>query len=327
MPTLVGVGNDRLRAARKAAGLSQGQLAERVNAATGRATLDGNAISRLERGVITWPGKAVRRALADVLGVSESNLGFNRRVDLVNAAMDKPWKVGREALDALAAVLAGLRRLEDATGSATVAPAVDVNLDTVTTFAKQAGTTHRRQAVCLAAEMSTYRGWLALDLREWSTVERRLNDATALAIEGQAQNLLVEAIGFKSYAALRRGDHVEAVSLRHAATPLARTPVEQAVAWLHLARTLAITADVHASDQALIQADAAIEKAEGVEREDFHYYVTDPWLHVQHGLVHAYAGRSQLAVHDIENGLAEMPEEQRESEWAREYADILDRIS
>lgn len=193
------------------------------------------------------------------------------------------------------------------------------------TFAKQAGAAHRRQAVCLAAEMSTYRGWLALDLRDWPSVQRRLNDAIALSIEAQAQNLLFEAIGFKSYAALRRGDHVEAVSLRHATTPLARTPVEQAVAWLHLARTLAITADIPASDRALIQADVAIGKAEGIEREDHHYYVTDPWLQVQHGLVHAYARRPQPAARDIMNGLAGMPEQQRESAWAREYAAILER--
>jgi transcriptional regulator with XRE-family HTH domain len=309
-------------------GLSQGQLAERVNAATGRNTMDANTISRLERGVITWPGRSVRRALADVLGADEADLGFVRKIDdPVAAAVDKPWKVGPDALEALAAVLAGLRRLEDVTSSATVAPAVDVNLDTAVMFAKQAGSAHRRRAVTLAAEMSTYRGWLAIDLRDWAAAERRLNDATALSLEAQAQNLLVEAIGFQSYAALRRDEHVAAVSLRHATTPLARAPVEQAVAALHLARTLAITGDVTASDRALVEADTAIERAAGADRDDHHYYVTDPWLQVQHGLVHAYAGRPQLAIRDIETGLAGMPEQQRESDWAKEYAAILDRMS
>lgn len=316
--------NRQLKAARAAMGLSQGQLAERVNAATGRTTMDANTISRLERGVITWPGRAVRQALAHVLDAAEYDLGFVRKVDdPVTAAADKPWKVGTDALDALADVLGGLRRLEDVTSSATVAPAVDANLDTITTFAKQAGTAHRRYAVTLAAEMCIYRGWLAIDMRDWRAAERRLTDATGLALEGQAQNLLVEAVGFRSYAALLRGEHVAAVSLRHASTPLARTPVEQAVAWLHLARTLAITRDVPASDRALIEADAAIERAEGTDRDDHHYYVTDPWLQVQHGLVHAYAGRRQLAVRDIETGLAGMPEQQRGSGWAREYARLL----
>jgi transcriptional regulator with XRE-family HTH domain len=319
--------NRRLQTARRAAGLSQGQLAERVNAVTGRDTMDANTISRLERGAIRWPGKRTREALAGVLGVPVAELGFERVTEAVRAAEEKPWTVGPDALGAVATILSGLRRLEDTTSSAMVSPAVDVHLHTTATFAKEAGSAHRQQAVTLAAEMSTYRGWLAIDLADWDTAARRLNDAVALALAAQAQNLLVEAIGFQSYAALKRGERVAAVSLRHAATPLARTPVERAVAGLHLARALAITGDVPASDHALVEADTAIEAAEGADRDDHHYYVTDSWLQVQHGLVHAYAGRRQEAARDIETGLSGMPEQQRESAWAREYVEMLDRVS
>jgi hypothetical protein len=256
-----------------------------------------------------------------------SGNGFNRVTDAVRAAEEKPWTVGPDALNTVATILSGLRRLEDTTSSAMVAPVVDVHLRIAMACAKQARSEHRQQAITLAAEMSTYRGWLAIDLADWETVSRSLDDAVALSLESQAQNLLVEAIGFQAYAALKRGEYVAAVSFRHTAAPLARTPVEQAVAHLHLARTLAIAGDVPASDRALVEADVAIEAADGTERDDHHYYVTDPWLQVQHGLVHAYAGRPQAAAGDIETGLAGMPKQQRDSTWAKEYVDILNRVS
>jgi transcriptional regulator with XRE-family HTH domain len=325
-----------LRAARVAAGLSQEKLAERVNAeiesATGKlGALDGNTISRLERGAIGRPARRTIDALCRVLGVdTETELGFDRpavNVEAVRHDVAKPWKVGPDALDAIGTVLAGLRRLEDATNSRTVASSVDQQIAIVQKFAKDATHEHRQQAVALAAEASTYRGWLALDMRDWKTADRSLNDATALAYEGQTQNLLVEAVGFKSYAALKRGEIVAAVSLRHAAQPLAQSEVERAVASLHLARTLAIAGDFPASDKALALADKAIEAAQGVPRDDYHYYVTDPWLLIQHGLVHAWAGRKQQAASDIAAGLADMPAEQRESEWAAEYRKMLERVS
>lgn len=253
--------------------------------------------------------------------------GHHVDTEAVRAARERPWSVGPDALGAVASVLSGLRRLEDATSTAMVAPTVDIQLATMTRFVREASSAHRRWAVTLAAEMNTYRGWLAVDLADWATAGRRLNDATALAVESQAHHLLVEATGFKSYAALRRGDMVEAIALRHAAQPLAHTPVERAVAGLHLARTLAIAGDTAASDRALAEADGAMAESIGVEREDHHYYVTDPWLQVQHGLVHAWSGRTNQAVSDIENGLTGMPASQRGSSWALAYQDILEKMA
>jgi transcriptional regulator with XRE-family HTH domain len=76
------VPNQRLMAARLAAGLTQEQLAELGNLEVERATsrigaMDADYISKLERGVITWPGKRYRQAMCMVLGVaSERDLGF-----------------------------------------------------------------------------------------------------------------------------------------------------------------------------------------------------------------------------------------------------------
>lgn len=339
MPTLGEVSpntpNARLRAARTAAGLSQERLAERVNIEVEHATgtpgaLEGATVSRMERGEIRRPRQRTVDALCRVLGASAADLGFEASavdLDAIAHAADKPWRVGSEALDAVATILAGTRRLEDVTGSAAVAPTIDHQLRLIHTFARQANSAHRHQAVTLAAEISTYRGWLAIDMEDWPTATRSLNDATALAVESRAQSLLVEAIGFQSYAALKQDQKVAALSLRRAAQPLARTPVERAVACLHLARTLAIAGNIPASDRALADADTAIEQAEGTPRDDHHYYVTDPWLLIQRGLVHAYAGRRQHAARDIETGLAGIPEDWSRSSWGRRYATVLAEVS
>lgn len=74
--------NDLLRVKRLAAGLTERQLAEAVakvvSAQTGhRAALDGNYISKLERGRITWPNSAYRSALREFFdAATDAELGF-----------------------------------------------------------------------------------------------------------------------------------------------------------------------------------------------------------------------------------------------------------
>jgi transcriptional regulator with XRE-family HTH domain len=74
--------NDRLRRLRLTAELTQEQVAQRVSkrleAATGHdERIDANTISRLERGIITWPRQAVRTALRQTFGVAtDAELGI-----------------------------------------------------------------------------------------------------------------------------------------------------------------------------------------------------------------------------------------------------------
>ena len=74
--------NSSLRCRRLAAGITEGQVAEAiaglVTAQTGRdLAIDGNYISKLERGVITWPNRAYRQAFRTFFNVlSDAELGF-----------------------------------------------------------------------------------------------------------------------------------------------------------------------------------------------------------------------------------------------------------
>jgi transcriptional regulator with XRE-family HTH domain len=74
--------NSLLRAAREAAGRTQGQLAELANAQVEQATgkpgaMDADYIGKLERGVHRWPNQQYRAALRHVLRrQSDADLGF-----------------------------------------------------------------------------------------------------------------------------------------------------------------------------------------------------------------------------------------------------------
>lgn len=74
--------NDKLRCKRLAAGFTEGQVAEEVAmivaVQTGRElAIDGNYVSKLERGVITWPNRSYRQAFRTLFGVAnDAELGF-----------------------------------------------------------------------------------------------------------------------------------------------------------------------------------------------------------------------------------------------------------
>ena len=76
------ISNLKLRSKRLAAGITEGQVAEEVArlvaAQTGRElAIDGNYVSKLERGVITWPNRAYREAFRTLFGVAnDADLGF-----------------------------------------------------------------------------------------------------------------------------------------------------------------------------------------------------------------------------------------------------------
>jgi hypothetical protein len=74
--------NHKLRCRRLAVGITESQVAEEVarlvSAQTGRdLAIDGNYVSKLERGVITWPNRAYRHAFRTLFNVeNDADLGF-----------------------------------------------------------------------------------------------------------------------------------------------------------------------------------------------------------------------------------------------------------
>lgn len=88
--------NRALVSARQARRLTQAQMAERVSLRLGLdPPLDGNYISKLERGVHTWPNGDYRRAFREELGAeSDAELGFHCRRSSVD-------RMGAESADVM----------------------------------------------------------------------------------------------------------------------------------------------------------------------------------------------------------------------------------
>jgi hypothetical protein len=335
--------NERLRAAREAvpsgrmpgAGCSRDELAERVtewlaqrDPKSRRYAMDGNHIGKLERGAVSRPAPHYRAALRAVLGATDAELGFAPLLDpeaaerVARVAAD-PRRVDAATVEALAAVLASVRRLEDETSAATVVPTIEQQLPLVRALARQARYRQRQAVAALAAELCTYRGWLAIDSEDYAGAQRVLHDALALSVEAGSQALMTEALGFDGYRELLAGNPAASASIRRGASAQARTPVERAVAGLHEARTLAIAGERTLGNAALRTADAAISQCDAAAVDDWHYYCTTPFLIAQRGLVHYYAGRYTDAGRDLAEGLDAMPAEHRGAEWARQLRDTL----
>jgi hypothetical protein len=74
--------NYNLRCRRLAVGITENQVAEEVSRLVGAQTgrdraINGNYVSKLERGVITWPNRAYRQAFRTFFNaMSDAELGF-----------------------------------------------------------------------------------------------------------------------------------------------------------------------------------------------------------------------------------------------------------
>ncbi|WP_432951261.1 helix-turn-helix domain-containing protein (plasmid) [Kribbella sp. CA-253562] len=101
--------NLKLRDARRALGMTQAELAERVSRRLRLdPPIDGNYLSKLERGIYTWPTEAYRQAMRAELGAgSDAELGF---YSSRSAPEQDPPNVDRRSFFALgpAAVAGGM---------------------------------------------------------------------------------------------------------------------------------------------------------------------------------------------------------------------------
>lgn len=335
MPTLGGVRpNASLRAARVDAGLSQGQLAELVNAEVEQATkrpgtLDGNTISRLERGVIARPAQRTVDALCAVLACDSARLGFERpTADLaaVEWAAEHPRQTGSEALDALAQILTGLRRLEDQTSPRAVLPVVGHHVRTVEALAREASSAVRPAALELVNEYRVYFGWLLFAVGEQDGARASFDAGLAASVEADSAVGIAHALSFKGYADLHDGHERSAASLVQAANRYEHAPATRTYFHTLAARCLAAGGEISESDRELLKADAMVERVTEENLTGRNYWYQPAWLTVQRGLVHAEAGRTRQAIQDIRDGLAGMPAEHRAAGWAERYADVLTEL-
>lgn len=266
------------------------------------------------------PSPQLLQLLDDALGASGALLRLSScRMQHVAA---RPATVDRATVDALAVVLAGLRRLEDAAGPAAALAGVDSQWPLITAITRDACGPIRRAAVDLAGQWAQFAGWLALASGDHRGAAAAWDQALDHATEVGDRDLIATVLSFRGHAAWLRGELGPAVGLTEAALRDPEIYVGQrAYDRYQLARALAATGDQRAARDALargVDLAAEMEEHHG-ERPPWHYYRTPGFFDLEAALVWGQLGDQGQAEVALERGLAGLPPDQRQAEWLQQY--------
>lgn len=339
--------NRQLRAAREAmpskrvagASASREEVAEAValwlaeHDPRGRTyPFDANHLGKIERGVVQRPSAAIRAGLRAVLGATDPELGFAPVVappdaERLAVAAGCARRTDQATVDALAAMLAATRRLEDETSAADVVSSVADQHRLAQRLAAGAADSVRAAAVGLVSEFAQYLGWLSIPLGRWDDARRHLDRAAVLALEVDDPLRLATALSFQAYAALRCGDCGQADALSEAASRDARVNAGlRTYSTFQRAEVLAHAGDRAAASRTLVEADRSVEQLPPQhELPPSGYWYTPAFFVGQRGFMLAALGDTRQAGQAARDCLDLMPAEWAASEWAtrrRELAEV-----
>lgn len=313
-----------LRALRQQAGLSYRELGRRV-------AYSSSYLCELEAGRKT-PTIQVARHLDVALGASgrlaqlvvddAGQLDDDQRSRL--AAGD----TSAAAAEALAAILAQHRHLEDAVGSAAVVDAAAAHLAAVQQLASNATGAGRVRLLHLVAQSAQLVGWLQMTLGRYAHARRVLAQAEVAAAAAGDIDLTALVVSFQGHLAELCGRPTEAAELSRVALA-GGTEVyigERVYDTLQLARAVAHVDGRRAATETIREADqlGAEFELSGGDPPPWHYYRSSAFLTMERGLVHAiHSGgdrrAADAAIADLTAGLTALPDEQRHAEWAGDY--------
>lgn len=331
----------RLRALRQAAGLTQDRVAELVCAATGRATLTRNEISRYERGVRV-PSVPTLRVLAEVLGTDLRHLEALRagaaavlddeQVDRLSYVTAHPRSVDTPTVEALSAMLAANRVLEDEIGAAPVREPVRAALGLAEQLASDARAPVRPALVGLVSELCQYLGWLHIPTRRatdvFTAADQRaaalLDRAAVLGMEADDPHRVGMALSFKAYLHLGIGDLRATAALNQAARRDRRVHTAQRTYFtFQTAEVLARDGDRHAARTELAAAEALMQQVPA-DLPSWGYWYTPAFFAGSRALVLHALGERAEARQAMAESIAAMPVTWQRAEWADRRRALVD---
>ncbi|MEU5962522.1 helix-turn-helix transcriptional regulator [Micromonospora parva] len=307
-----------LRRLREARGLSLRQLAGAVNygkslihqleAGQTKPTVDGaarlddalEAQGALARLVVDTPDGGAR--LAHVTG--------------------RPRRVDRAAAEALADLLAGYRRLEDAIGSGPIMGTVHAHLDTVTGLLRDAPHDVRPCLVDVAGQWAQFAGWLSIV--QGAERAATLWNARALrwATEAGNTDLIATVLSFQGHQAELQHDLPAMIELSRESRrdEMVNTALRAYCAGQE-ARGLAM-AGAHRSEVLARLSEASDLSARSAEEplSPWGYWYTPSFFAVQQGSVWRYLGAADNRANDralelLTAGVAGVSQEASGAEW------------
>lgn len=206
----------RLARARKAAGLTQEELAYRVG-------VDRSTVGRWETGD-TDPQPWLRRKIAKHLGVTPAHLAglldpepaepaAGDSFDRLAAVLEHPRRVDDSVVVHLGQVLAEQRRAEDLIGPRQVLPPVLAELELIERLAREARGPVRRSLVRLTAEYRQFAGWMGEDSGDHPSAMRHYARAMDAAQEVGDHDMITSVLSMTSHLAWSERDPARAIGL------------------------------------------------------------------------------------------------------------------
>ncbi len=322
---------DELRRLLTERGMSLNELARRSN-------YDSGYLSKVARGH-KRPNRELAERLNEVLDgdgaliklagggpLFNGHLSPDDRERLALAA-GKPSRVDSQVVDALAAVLAAQRLLEDRIGSAPMLVPARAQSAVTEAMARESPADLRSRVLDIAAQYGYFLGWLHENTGKLAAAERLYDAALGQAAEVGNLNLTSELISMKGRIAWQRGEPGEVVRLSEAAQrDTAAFPGQHAISAMQEARAHAVLGDARAVGRKLTDADEANGRAaeDYGNRPPWLYYHSPGFFTVQRGRAWLHLGShdpayNRKAIETLTAGIRALDATARQSEWGASY--------
>ncbi|MEV1157183.1 helix-turn-helix domain-containing protein [Micromonospora chokoriensis] len=307
-----------LRRLRLARGLSLRQLADAVN-------YGKSLIHQLEAGQT----KPTLDVVARLDGVLDANGALAALVVDAPAMGDRlayvtahPRRIDRSVAEALAGLLAGYRRLEDAIGSGPIVGPVRAHLDTVAVLLRDAPHDLQPRIVDVAGQWAQFAGWLSIARGEERAATVWNARALQWATEAGNTDLIATVLSFQGHQAELRHDLPAMIELsRESRRDQSVNAALRAYCAGQEARGLAMAGAASAEILARLS-EASDLSAQAAEEplSPWGYWYTPSFFAVQQGSVWRYLGAEDSRANDralalLTAGVAGVSEDAGGAEW------------
>jgi transcriptional regulator with XRE-family HTH domain len=314
---------DAIARHRRARGLSQAELAERLAIVSGRPTVTRHDISRWERGVRT-PRPFWLRHLAVALEIEPATLAGT--VDTGSTAeairVAHEWlvsrpphvrqlsagrRVGSELAQTVERRVIELRRLDDQLGGVDTLPLVERELAAVEHVLNEASYTEEtgRRLLRAVGELAQVAGWVASDAGQYARAQRHYLRGVRAAHAAGARLIAANLLSSLAYQVANVGPPRDAALLAatavrgaEAATGRVRALLLERVAWAY-----ARVGDATEADRVLAEVDEAFETATD-EEPDWVYWLDRGEIDIMAGRVNVELRRPLRAVPLLSTAIA-----------------------
>jgi transcriptional regulator with XRE-family HTH domain len=302
--------HERLRDARRTAGLSLRELAALVHYSRGY-------LHDLETGR-RRPTTETAARLGVALGV---DLSLSADDDRLVWTAEHPARPEPGTVDHLAGVLAGLRRLEDVAGAEDVLPPVLANVELVTKLAEEGPKRDRLAVVDQLGQWQQFAGWLNAASGDLRQASEHYGRTLSAALEVNRPDLAATALSMRGHLSWQTRKAGPLLSLSEAALRQAVGPATKLMATQQLARARALAGQAAEADREMTRVDRLADQV--TEVPPWMYFHDRAFLEMQRGLVLSLTGRPEAAAEAITAGLAALDPVMAASAWVDQYRVLL----